>query len=160
MLESLSSGYTLDGDNFGDLGDFLLNDSFDTRFQSHLAHGAAPAGPGQPHLDNRTIYPYQLNASAVSLQHGSYLGKRLLDLLTHLFPPVRMIVRIGSFRHKITYKRRRENKILSIMRLVSPDLFILRPVRRPPANAPSRGWVGGLSRMSGRPPRYAIRTEC
>jgi hypothetical protein len=31
---------------------------------------------------------------------------------------------------------------------------------RPPAPAPSRGWVGGLSRMSGRPPRYAIRTEC
>jgi len=30
------------------------------------------------------------------------------------------------------------------------------PPRRPPAPAPSRGWVGGLSRMSGRPPRYAL----
>ena len=28
--------------------------------------------------------------------------------------------------------------------------------KRPPAPAPSRGWVGGLSRMSGRPPRYAL----
>gem|GEM_PF-1039213 len=29
-------------------------------------------------------------------------------------------------------------------------------VKRPPASAPSRGWVGGLSRMSGRPPRYTL----
>ena len=128
MLESLSSACALNGDNFGDLGDFLLNDSFDTRFQSHLAHGAAPAGAGQPHFDNRTIYLYQLNASAVSLQHGSYLGKRLLNLLTHLFPPVRMIVSIESCRRKITYKRRRENKILSVKRAVSPGLFNLGPV--------------------------------
>lgn len=103
MFESLSSAHPLNGDNFGDLGDFLLNDSFYTRFQSHLAHGTAPAGPGQPHLNNRTIYLYQLNTSAVSLQHGSYLGKRLLDLLTHLFPPVRMIVSIESRGRKITY---------------------------------------------------------
>jgi hypothetical protein len=59
----------------------------------------------------------------------------LLDLLTHLFPPVRMIVSIESCRRKITYKRRRENKILSIKRLGSPDLFILGPVRRHPSNA-------------------------
>gem|GEM_PF-5825660 len=32
MLESLSSACALNGDNLGDLGDFLLNDSFDTRF--------------------------------------------------------------------------------------------------------------------------------
>ncbi len=127
MLECLSSAWALNGDNFGDLGDFLFNDSFDTRLQSHLAHGTAPAGPGQPHFDNRTINRYQLNTSAVFLQHGSYLGKRLLDLLTHLFPPVRMIVRFESYRRKITYNRRRENKILSIKRVVSPDLFILRP---------------------------------
>jgi len=128
MLENLSSTYALNGDNFADLGDFLLNYSFDTRFQSHLAHRAAPAGPGQPHFDNRTIYLYQLNTSAVSLQHGSYLGKRLFDLLTHLFPPVRMIVGIGSCRRKITYKRKRENKILSVKKVVSPDSFILGPV--------------------------------
>jgi len=112
MPENLRVSYALNGDNFGDLGNFLLDDSFDTRFQSHLAHGAAPAGAGQPNFDYRTFYLYQLNAAAVSFQHGSYLGKRLLDFLTHLLPPVRMIVSIESCRRKITYKRRRENKIL------------------------------------------------
>ena len=114
MPEDLISGYALKGDNFGNLGDFLLNDPLDTRFQSHLAHGATAAGPGQPYFDHRTIDLYQIDAPAVSLQHGSYLGKGLLDFFTHLFPPLKIIVSIESRRRKITYKRRGENKILSI----------------------------------------------
>jgi hypothetical protein len=98
--EKSTFGHTLDGYNFGDIGDFLLNNPLDTRFQRHLAHGAAMAGPGQPHFDYGTIDIYQLYTPAVFLQHWSYLGKRLLHLLTHLFPPVKIIVKKESRRAK------------------------------------------------------------
>ncbi len=92
MPEDLVPGYALKSDNFGNLWDFLLDDPLDTRFQSHLAHGATAAGPGQPYFDHRPIDLYQLDAPAVSLQHGSYLGKGLLDFFTHLFPPLKIII--------------------------------------------------------------------
>jgi len=90
----LTFGRTLDGYYFSDIGDFLLYNPLDTGFQGHLAHGAAMAGPGQPHFDHGTIDIYQFHTPAVSLEHWSYLGKRLLDFLTHLFPPVDMIVKV------------------------------------------------------------------
>ncbi len=108
-------GYALNGDNLGDFGDFLLNDPFDTRFQSHLAHGTTAAGPGQPHFDHGTGDLYQIDAPAVFLQHGSYFCQGLLNFFTHLiFLQSGLIVGTESCRRKITYKRRGENKILSI----------------------------------------------
>ena len=41
-----------DGDDFLDLGDFLLEDPLDAHLEGQLGHGAAAAGAGQLDLDD------------------------------------------------------------------------------------------------------------